>query len=159
MRTESEAAHVLELYADMVRRICFCHLKNKEESEDVFQEVFLKYLLYCGEFDSTEHEKAWFIRVTVNACKDQLRFLHRHRTEPIDLITEEAVFQEPDIAILAAVLCLPEKYRDVIYLHYFEGYSAAEIGRMLQKKENTIYSLLSRGRQLLKDSLGGEEFE
>lgn len=159
MRSSEEAERALELYADMVKRICFCYLKNEEDTEDVFQNVFLKYVLYRGDFETAEHEKAWFIRVAVNACKDHLRILRRHRTEPIDLIQEQAVSPYADKNVLQSVLSLPEKYKDVLYLHYYEGYSAAEIGQILHKKENTVYSLLSRGRQLLKDSLGGEDFE
>lgn len=159
MRSDEEAIRALELYGDMVRRICFCHLKNESDTEDVFQNVFLKYVLHCGAFESEEHEKAWFIRVTVNVCKDYLRALFRHRTEPLDMIREEGIPMGEKSDVLEAVLSLPEKYKDVIYLHYYEGYSATEIGSMLQKKENTVYSLLSRGRQLLKNRLGGEDFE
>ena len=64
--------------------------------------------------------------------------------------------QPEQYEVLDAVLALPEKYRDVIYLHYYEGYSAAEIGRILNRKENTVYSLLSRGRAMLKETLGGD---
>lgn len=141
----------------MIRRICICHLKNASDTEDIFQTVFLKYLLYEGDFESAEHEKAWFIRVTVNACKDQMKSLFRRRTVSIEELTEEAASIPPEqCEVLDAVLALPAKYRDVIYLHYYEGYSAAEIGGILRKKENTIYSLLSRGRAMLKEALGGE---
>ena len=72
------------------------------------------------------------------------------------MLSEEAASVMPEqIGILEIVLSLPAKYKDVIYLHYYEGYTAREIGTMLHKKENTIYSLLSRGRELLKQKLGG----
>lgn len=140
----------------MVRRICLCHLKNRADTEDVFQTVFLKYLLYEGDFQDAGHEKAWLIRVTVNACKDQLRSLFRRRTVSLEELEGKAVFLPRQCRVLDAVLALPEKYRDVIYLHYYEGYSAAEIGGLLGKKENTVYSLLSRGRTMLKERLGGD---
>ena len=157
MRSELEINRAVDQYADMIRRICTCHLKNASDTEDIFQTVFLKYLLYEGDFESAEHEKAWFIRVTVNACKDQMKSLFRRRTVSIEELTEEAASIPPEqCEVLDAVLALPAKYRDVIYLHYYEGYSAAEIGKLLGKKENTVYSLLSRGRTMLKEALGGD---
>ena len=157
MRSEQEVNQAVELYADMIRRICFYHLKNHADTEDIFQIVFMKYLLYDKEFATAEHEKAWLIRVAVNACKDHLKSFFRRKTVPLDVLEEEADYMDEEQRyILQSVLSLPDKYRDVIYLHYYEGYNAAEIGAILGKKENTIYSLLSRGRTILKESLGGD---
>lgn len=157
MRSERETNRAVEQYSDMVRRICLCHLKNSADTEDVFQTVFLKYLLYDGTFESQEHEKAWFVRVAINACKDQLRSLFRHSALCLEELAEEAAAVPPEQhEVLEAVLSLPLKYKDVIYLHYYEGYSAAEIGKLLHKRENTVYSLLSRGRGMLKEKLGGD---
>ena len=142
-----------------MRRICFCHLNTKEDSEDIFQDVFLKYLLSDGEFAGPEHEKAWLIRVTVNACNDLNRRLFHRNTLPLDVLGElPASDDSRRQEVLSAVLSLPAKYKDVIYLHYYEGYTAGQIGSILGKRENTVYSLLSRGRTLLKQSLGGEDF-
>lgn len=82
MRSEQEANRAVERYADMVRRLCLVHLKNEADTEDVFQTVFLKYVLYRGTFESEEHEKAWILRVTLNACRDVLRSLFRARRAP-----------------------------------------------------------------------------
>ena len=159
MRSEYEVQCALNQYADTVRRICFCHLNTREDSEDIFQEVFLKYMLSDSPFESPEHEKAWLIRVTVNACNDLNRRLFHRRTVPLDVIAELTAQEEPGTKeVLSAVLSLPGKYKDVIYLHYYEGYSAAQIGQILGKRENTVYSLLSRGREKLKTELGGEDF-
>ncbi len=118
--------------------------------------MFLKYVLHSVGFESKEHEKAWLIRVTLNACKDLKRKLFRHSTVSLEVLSEEAASVVPEqMEILETVLSLPAKYKDVIYLHYYEGYTAKEIGTMLHKKENTVYSLLSRGRELLKQKLGG----
>lgn len=157
MREEREAIRAVEQYADLVRRICFLHLKNKSDTEDISQNVFLKYILYFGAFESPEHEKAWFIRVTVNACKDYQKALWRHRTTPFELLSEEALAVNDEHGeVLSMVLSLPCKYKDVIYLFYYEGYTAVEIARILGKKENTVYSLIARGRMLLKEQLGGD---
>ena len=157
MKSEEDLNRVMETYADMVRRICFLHLKNKYDTEDVFQNVYLKYLLYDKPFESREHEKAWFARVAINACTDHLRYAARRKWVPLDMIEEEReVLDDMSSEVLEAVLSLPEKYRNVIYLHYYEDYPAVEIARILGKKENTVYSWLSRARELLRERLGGE---
>lgn len=156
MRSEADVERAVSRYADMVKRICLCHLKNREDTEDVFQTVFLKYLLYEGEFEGEDHEKAWFIRVSVNACKDHLKRLLRHPAAPLDLLAREPALEDSHREVLEAVLSLPEKYRDPVYLHYYEGYSALEIASILRTKANTVYSLLSRGRTMLREALGGD---
>ena len=156
MKSEEEAGRVVEQYADLVRRICMIHLKNYEDSEDIFQTVFLKYVLRSEPFDSQEHEKAWIIRVTVNACRDLLKSFFRSRTVSLDQLIERSQDMPEDHSdILEAVLELPARFRDVVYLHYYEGYTAPEIGRILKKNPNTVYTLLARARQLLKTKLEG----
>jgi RNA polymerase sigma-70 factor (ECF subfamily) len=142
MRDEREAKRAIDQYADTVRRICFVHLKNHRDTEDVFQEVFMKLILCDHDFKSKDHEKAWLIRVTVNACKDVLKSLFRGRTSSIEELMDEPSYQESNTyELLDAVLRLPENYRVVVYLHYYEGYSTPEIASILKKKENTVYSL------------------
>lgn len=156
MKSEEEAGRAIEQYADMVRRICMIHLKNYEDAEDIFQTVFLKYVLRSEPFDSPEHEKAWIIRVTVNACRDLVKSFFRSRTVSLDQLIEKPQDMPKDHSdILEAVLELPARFRDVVYLHYYEGYSAPEIGRILKKNPNTVYTLLARARQLLKTRLEG----
>ena len=136
------------------------HLKNHADTEDIFQTVFLKYVTSTTEFESEEHEKAWFIRVTINACKDLLRSFFRSRTVSLDdLLEQPDQVLEDHREVLEAVLALPDKYRDVVYLHYYEGYTAPEIGTILHKNPNTVYTLLTRARDELRKMLGGEDFE
>jgi len=117
----------------------------------------MKYLLYEGSFESSEHEKAWFVRVTINACTDWLRCLSRRKWVSLEAFGEESVvLDEQSKEILEVVLTLPEKYRNVIYLFYYEEYSAVEIAKILGKKENTIYTWLSRAKEILREKLGGE---
>lgn len=157
MRSEHEVNRAVEQYADTVRRLCMVHLKNYHDTEDIFQTVFLKYVLSSVVFKSAEHEKAWFIRVTINACRDFLKSFFRNHTVPLDALpAESAGLTEDNSDVLAAVLSLPAKYRNVVYLHYYEGYSAIEIGSILKKNVNTVYTLLTRARQLLKEKLGGD---
>ncbi len=160
MRSEWEANRAIDRYADLVRRVCMIHLKNHADTEDIFQTVFLKYVTGTTEFESEEHEKAWFIRVTINACKDLLRSFFRSRTVSLDdLLEQPDQVPEDHREVLEAVLALPDKYRDVVYLHYYEGYTAPEIGTILHKNPNTVYTLLIRARDELRKMLGGEDFE
>lgn len=160
MRSEWEANRAIDRYADLVRRVCMIHLKNHADTEDIFQTVFLKYVTGTTEFESEEHEKAWFIRVTINACKDLLRSFFRSRTVSLDdLLEQPDQVPEDHQEVLEAVLALPDKYRDVVYLHYYEGYTAPEIGTILHKNPNTVYTLLTRARDELRKMLGGEDFE
>ena len=156
MRGEQEVNHAIETYSDMVLRLCMVHLKNGADAEDVFQTVFLKYALYAKPFENAEHEKAWLIRVTVNACKDLLKSFFHSRTIPM----EELTGYVPEItqeryAVMEAVWTLPKQYRDVIYLHYYEGYTAPEIAGILKRNPNTVYTHLNKGKQLLREALGG----
>ena len=160
MRSEQEVNMAIEQYSNMVRRLCMIHLKNYADTEDIFQTVFLKYVLSSVSFDSKEHEKAWFIRVTINACKDFLKSFFRSHVTSLDEILEmPAEMPEDYREVLEAVLSLPQKNREVIYLHYYEGYTAPEISRILGKRVNTIYTLLTRSRQMLREKLGGDGYE
>ena len=160
MRSEEDIRIALENHGDTVRRVSFIHLKNYSDVEDVFQDVFLKYMLHDGNFENKNHEKAWLIRVTVNQCKDLLKSFFRKKVNSIDDVDiSNFAVRDEDRYLLDAVLKLPDKYKDVIYLYYYEGYTAVEIAKLLNKRENTIYTWLSRGKSALKDSLGGEFYE
>ena len=160
MRSEQESSRAIERYADTVRRLCMLHLKNQADTEDIFQTVFLKYILSPVVFESEEHEKAWIIRVTINACKDLLKSFSRRHMVSLDEIMEPAAALPPDNReVLEAVLSLPPKYKDVVYLHYYEGYTAPQMSRILGKNVNTIYTLLTRSKQILKEKLGGDWYE
>ena len=155
MRTEQEVNRAVEQYADMILRLCTVSLKNLQDAEDVLQTVFLKYALSREAFQSAEHEKAWLIRVASNQCKDVLKsFFRRHTVslEEAELPCTEPA--QPDV--LEAVRALPKAYREVIYLHFYEGYTAPEIAKILRKNPNTIYTHLFRAKAMLKEALGGE---
>lgn len=156
MRSEQETIRAIERYSDTVRRLCMIHLKNNADTEDIFQTVFLKYVLSSVSFENDEHERAWFIRVTINACKDLLKSFFRSHTVSLDDIIERSTELPSDYRdVWEAVFSLPQKYRDVVYLHYFEDYTAPQISRILGKNVNTIYTLLTRSKQMLREKLGG----
>lgn len=157
MRSEQEVNRAIEWHGDMIRRLCMIHLKNEADTEDIFQTVFLKYVLSSVSFESEEHEKAWFIRVTINACKDLLKSFFRSRTISLEDVMEQPAPLAPEHReVLEAVLSLPKKYRDVVYLHYYEDYTAPEIGAILGRNVNTVYTLLTRSKELLRKRLGGD---
>ncbi len=158
MRDERELNSVIERYADTVKRVCVLYLKNNADTEEIFQNVFIKFYNHTGDFESEEHLKAWLIRVSINESKNLLKSLFRRRTESLDLAKDLGHTDDYDENeyVRNAVSALPHKYKSVIYLHYFEGYSAVEISKILKKNVNTIYTNLARGRNMLKDILGGE---
>ena len=159
MRSEQEVNRAIDLYSDTIRRICMIHLKNSADTEDIFQTVFLKYALSHEDFESDEHEKAWLIRVAINACKDLLKSFWK-RTVALDEIIEQPSQISPDHKeVLEAVLSLPTRYRDVVYLHYYEDYTVPEIAQILHKNVNTVYTLLTRSKQMLQKKLEGDEYE
>lgn len=160
MRSEQELDRAMNQYGDLVRRLCMIHLKNYADTEDIFQTVFLKYVLSSIVFENEAHEKAWLIRVTVNACKDLLKSFFRSRTVSLDeLLLQPAQIPPDHRDVLEAVLSLPPKYRDIVYLHYYEEYTAPQISQILGKNVNTVYTLLTRSRQLLREKLGGDQYE
>lgn len=160
MRSEQEVNRAIERHADTVRRLCMIHLKNYADTEDIFQRVFLKYVLSSVSFENEEHERAWFIRVTINACKDLLKnFFRSHTVSMEEVLEQPAEIEQDHREVLEAVLSLPARYRDVVYLYYYEEYTAPQIGRILGKNVNTIYTLLNRAKKILREKLGGDADE
>lgn len=159
MRNDHETARAIEKYADTVKRICFVYLKNESDTQDIFQNVFLKYVTSDIEFENDEHEKAWIIRITINCCKDFLKSIFRRVTVPLDEAVNLSSSPDGSSELLEIMKTMPQNYRTVLYLFYYEKYSAVEIAGMMKKKTNTIYTWLARARELMKEKLGGEDFE
>lgn len=145
-------------YHSLVFRVAFTEVKSHADAEDILQEVFLRILRYRPEFEHTEHEKAWMIRTTINLCKDFLKSKWNNTTVGIDKIAEaeKAYFKVPYVEqddTLWAVLELKERYRQPLYLFYYEDYSIKEIARVLSLPENTVKTNLKRGRESVKELL------
>lgn len=152
----AQANYLVETYSDMILRISYSYLKQTWDAEDICQTVFLKILTKDIRFDTPEHEKAWIIRTTVNACKDHLKSGFFRKTVPLDDAETIAAPQAPDCSILEALKSLPKNYRVPMYLFYYEDYSAREIGKILGKSEGSITQCLSRGRKILRTYLQQE---
>lgn len=158
MDKNEQAQQLVARYADTILRLSYAYLKNTHDAQDICQTVLIKLLLEERAFDSPEHEKAWVLRVTANACKDLLKSPWRKRTCGLDACMEVPAPEAEDGSVLAAVNALPPRYRAVIYLYYYEGYRAAEIGQILGVPTATVNTRLARGREKLKQDLGGTEY-
>ena len=141
-------------YRDSLFAAAFQICRNAADADDVVQETLLKYHRHVKEFESEEHLKAWLLRVAVNQAKNVRRSLWRHRVVPIGDYMETLGFESKESEnLFAEVMRLPGKYRIVIHLHYYEGYSTAEIAQLLRMKQSTVCTQLERGRKLLKNML------
>lgn len=149
MNRDDQVSAVYEKYGNILYRICYVQLCNKSDAEDAVQETFVRYLRRPPAFADGGHEKAWFIRVAANVCRDKQRFRFRHRMVPLQDI-EPYAHTEEDAGILHELLSLPIKCKTPLLLHYVEGYSVSEIAEMLDSPESTVKSWLFRGRQKLR---------
>lgn len=150
---DEDISNTIEEYGDMVRRISFLYFNNRVDVEDVFQEVFLQYFLNIEKIKDEEHKKAWLCRVTFNKCNDLSKSFWRRKVVSLDQI--EVPFEtEQQSELITAVLKLRRDYKDIIYMHYYEGYTIPEIAEILNKNINSVYSLLRRAKAKLKKELG-----
>ena len=156
----SSLEELLDRWGDRLYRTALAILANPQDAEDTVQEVFLKLLVRPRTFDSQEHERAWLLKVTVNQCRSHLRWRGRHPSVPIDECLLAATGSMPSV-LTSELLSLPPKYRTVLHLYYYEGYSTEEIGRIVGKKASSVRSILTRGRQMLRQRLDayGESME
>lgn len=148
---EFETAY--DTYSAAVYRLALVYLGRPADAEDVTQEVFVRLLCRAPAFTGEDHKKRWLLRVTANLCRDQLRGFWRKRVVELDEALPAAPAEEREAA--RAVMSLPEQYRLPIHLHYYEGYSVAEIAGILKLGQSAVKMRLKRGRELLKLELEG----
>lgn len=164
---ETEANRLVETYADTILRVSYTYLRSTQDAEEICQDVLLKALGRAGSFDSAEHERAWIIRVAINAAKDLLRRHDRQGTVALDDIAEpvaptpatERELEARAESVLERVMALPLEYREAIYLHYYEGYSIKQIAAIVHASESAVATRLSRGRSKLRPTLEGARHE
>ena len=145
--------YIIDKYSNMVYRLAIARTKNKEDAEDIFQEVFLKLSKKLPNFENETHEKAWLIRVTINLTNNLFQSAHFKKTVPLE---EDLKFEDKEMSnVYFQVLSLPTKYRTIIHLFYYEGFSTKEIANILHTNESTIKTRLSRARERLKCKLEG----
>lgn len=159
----------INTYSEMLYRIAFLQLKNNQDAEDVVQETFYQFVKRKAEFETPEHEKAWLIKVTLNGCRKVWRSAWYRHTEVVpdgkfpegkgtsgDGMENDVLEKERNREIMEAVMKLPRKYREVIHLFYFQQLSIKEISAITGRRESTVTSQLTRGRELLKKNLKEE---
>lgn len=144
--------YAVEKYSQMLFRICYGILCNKEDAEDALQETFLKYMLKAPLFESSEHEKAWLIKVATNISKNMSRFNAKHANENLDELRSIGI-RDDDREIFELIMHLPAKYKIVLDLYYIEGYKANEIADITNTSPVTVRKRLQYGRKLLKAQL------
>lgn len=142
-------------WGDLVWRLALAGAKHQQDAEDIFQDVFERYFRHEDRFSSDEHRKAWLIRCTVNRCKSLFASPWRKRRVSLDSIAGLGI-PEDTRDVYLAVRALPAKYALVIHLHYYEGYSVAEIAGQLGCAQGTVKSQLSRARAMLRNALSEE---
>lgn len=159
LRTDKEIEEIYERHGMTVYRVCFAYMKNPVDTEDAVQETFFRLISNNPQFESEEHEKAWLIRTAANVCKDELKHWwrkHENIDDHLELQTEDTIKTDE---VFRAVMELPDKYKTVIYLYYYEGYDSAEIAGILKKHKSTIRNYLHEARNLLKERLGEYIYE
>lgn len=161
MRPKADIEQAIEKHGDTVWRVCVLYFGQNADAQDAFQETMIKYSLEQRSFNDEEHRKAWLIRVCTNTCKDMLKAAHRRnlsledeRAEEVATSTEAWSSPESDFRdALHAIRSLDDPPRTPVYLALYEGYTAPEISEMLDAPVNTVYSWISRGKQMLKEVL------
>lgn len=157
MSDDVRIENIINSYGDLLYRTGIMILGNPQDVQDVLQEVMLKVLQKMPEFHDSEHEKAWLLRVTINLCKDMLRFRRRHQYVQIDeLEIEAAAVDTDDRQLLWEITQLPTRWRIVLLLYYVEGYSVKEIADILAVSENAVKKRMQRAKAELKKKLQGD---
>ncbi|MDO5358744.1 MAG: sigma-70 family RNA polymerase sigma factor [Slackia faecicanis] len=152
---DTEARRLVNAYSGLILRLSFTYLKSTHDAQDICQSVLVKLIGRAEPFQDEEHEKAWVVRATANACKDLLRDSYRRTSAPLEAAAEHPAPEAPvGSDVLDAVMTLDEKYREAIYLHYYEGYSIAEIAALTDRSASAVAAHLSRGRTKLRFLLG-----
>ena len=146
---------IFRTYGNMLYRIAFVMMKNVFDAEDVVQDILIKYMEQRERgksFETEEHRKAWLIRVDSNLCKNRLRFYKNHPKISVEQLSRYYE-KEEDTLLMDSLLLLPFKYREVLLLHYVEGYQGREIAGMLGLSESAVRKRLERGREKLRGLL------
>lgn len=152
MRTDTGI--LVEKYKNALFAAAFSVCKNPQDAEDAVQEVFIKYHSMPKEFESEEHIKAWLLRLAINQARDISRSFFRKNSVALEDYMETLAFSTPeDAGLFECVMSLPEKYRVVLHLFYYEDYSVKEIAALLSVREGSVKTRLSRGRAMLREVL------
>lgn len=152
-REEALARRLVETYSDQLLRLGYSLLGSVPDAQDICQEVLLKRLDRQEDFESQAHERAWLVRVTINACKNLRRSLWRRRTVPLETVAEQPAFQPETGGVVEAVQSLSPRHREVLVLYYYMGYDTNEIATLLGISPQAVRARMKRAREHLKTGL------
>lgn len=157
--SEAELTRIVEKFSGIVFRVAYCHLNDRQDADDITQDVFLALYTSRREFTDDEHIKAWLVRVTVNRCINMLKSCRRRLSVPLEN-AEEIPFQPREkFTLLPQLMKLERKYRIVLYMFYYEDYPVCRIAEILGEKPSTVTTRLSRGRNKLRELLIKEGYD
>lgn len=139
-----------------IYRVCYTFMKNPQDAEDCAEDTFVRLLTHDAQFENERHERSWLTTTAMNICKDKLKHWWHHRLTLIDEEMEQAVSPDENREVIDAVMALPVKYKEVVWLHYYEGYQTDEIAVMLNRPPSTVRNQLRDARAKLKLTLGGD---
>ena len=165
LRTRESFDAVMRKYSDMVYRLAYSRTGNKFDADDILQEVFLRYIRADKTYNDEEHRKSWLIRITINCTRSFATSAwnrHKDQSEPDENVgADDPALRAAETRsdVMNAVLELPEKYRTVIHLFYYEDMSVAAISKVLGISESNVKTRLSRARDMLRISLKEAEFD
>ena len=140
-----------------IYRVCYAFMKNAQDAEDCTEDTFVRAMTCDAAFENERHERSWLTTTAMNICKDRLKHWWRQKVTPIDEETECAAEPDEKREVVDAVMALPVKYKEVVWLHYYEGYRTDEIAAMLHRPPSTVRNQLRDARAKLKLPLGGED--
>ena len=150
-------AFYLRHFKAIYRVVCYTFMKNAQDAEDCTEDTFVRAMTCNISFENERHERAWLATTAMNICKDKLKHWWRQKVSPIDEATDfPAEAQDTADDTLSAVMALPIKYKEVVWLHYYEGYQTDEIAAMLRRPPSTVRNQLKDARAKLKLTLGGD---
>lgn len=154
MRDDIEAIYLRQFKA--IYRVCYAFMKNSQDAEDCTEDTFVRLMTHEAQFENERHERSWLTTTAMNICKDKLKHWWRQKVTPIDEQVEQAAEPDEHHEVVDAVMALPVKYKEVVWLHYYEGYQTDEIAVMLNRPPSTVRNQLRDARAKLKLTLGGD---
>ena len=166
MNREQRLSQWIDLYSDQILKTCCLYLSDQHQAEDVLQDTWIKAWKYMGDFErkAVTNEKAWLFRIAVNTCKDYRRtawFRHVDRKQTLEELPPSLVAVQPeDRTLTLAVMDLPDKYKEIVLLYFYQGFTMQETADALGQSVSTVHRRLEQAEALLKDALeGGEAHE
>ncbi len=158
MRTQKEIMDLYERYYEMIWRICLMQFGNSHDAYDATQETFIRLMDYSKSFRSEEHKKAWLIRVAINYCKDVMKSSHRKREIALETNKPPEAGKVPDeyADVYETMMELPNEYRTILYLYFYEGYTLKEIAGMMKMNPSTLRSRFAKAKELMREYLEEE---